>query len=205
MGSESDDSEALCVCLDGEGRVEGSGGYASAGLRVFERLLSLRPSALASLRSDCLLASWPLAKGSFWVGHGQTPRSGMEDLALRILAMHTGKLPHALLAGAEWWANVSRSDTMDRVDGYGDIGFHFDKDEAIYGTHGLIIHPLLSTVTYLSDDGAPTVVLPRGRITPTGEYMVDKLPEAIVVPPRVGRHVCFDGRWTILACPTSSS
>lgn len=125
----------------------------------------------------------------------------MEDLALRILAMHTGKLPHALLAGAEWWANVSRSDTMDRVDGYGDIGFHFDKDEAIYGTHGLIIHPLLSTVTYLSDDGAPTVVLPMGRITPTGEYTVDKLPEAIVVPPRVGRHVCFDGRWTILACP----
>ena len=38
------------------------------------------------------------------------------------------------------------------------IGMHWDKDEDLVDQQGINIHPHLSTVTYLSDAGAPTLV-----------------------------------------------
>ncbi|KAL1526734.1 hypothetical protein AB1Y20_015430 [Prymnesium parvum] len=191
---ESEDE--LCVCLDADGRVHGShAACPDASFRVFDRLLSLRPAALHALRRECLLASWPLAAGSFWLHHAQPPRGPLEALARRIFELHTDSaaLDREATAGAEWWANVSRSEAMARGGGYGDIAFHFDKDEGAHEAHGLIIHPVLSTVTYLSDSGAPTVVVSDATVSPVGEYSACRM-SAHLVPPRVGRHLRFDGR-----------
>ena len=56
------------------------------------------------------------------------------------------------------------------------------------------MHPALSTVTYLSDAGAPTLVLPGARLDMYGAYPSDELRSAVLVPPAAGRHLCFDGR-----------
>ena len=61
-----------------------------------------------------------------------------------------------------------------------------------YSECGLFVHPLASTVTYLSSEGAPTLVV-DARLSPEGKY-VEAVGDAHIVPPRVGRHVRFDGR-----------
>lgn len=59
---------------------------------------------------------------------------------------------------------------------------------------GLVVNPLLSTVTYLTSAGAPTIVLPHVRVGSSGEYDVGSVASALLVPPLVGRHCRFDGR-----------
>ena len=84
---------------------------------------------------------------------------------------------------------------MRRAQGsYGDIAVHLDKDEDAYSRYNLLVHPALSTVTYLSDAGAPTLVLPGARLDMYGAYPSDELRSAVLVPPAAGRHLCFDGR-----------
>jgi len=53
--------------------------------------------------------------------------------------------------GAEFWV-------QQRSAGQG-INFHWDKDEALRDAAEVVIHPAVSTITYLSTGGAPTVVL----------------------------------------------
>lgn len=74
-------------------------------------------------------------------------------------------------SGAEWWIQI-------RKEGHhSDLGmpFHWDKDERLLEVSGEVVHPTVSTVTYLTDYGAPTVVLevtiylmdPWGSLVPT--------------------------------------
>ena len=50
-----------------------------------------------------------------------------------------------------------------REPGQGDetIGLHWDKDEDLVDNQGLNVHPHISTVTYLSDWGSPTLILEK--------------------------------------------
>jgi hypothetical protein len=51
------------------------------------------------------------------------------------------------------------------------INWHFDKDEDLLDECGVYIHPFISTVTYLSDVGSPTVVI-GARVTSEGELQL---------------------------------
>jgi DNA-binding transcriptional ArsR family regulator len=50
------------------------------------------------------------------------------------------------------------------------------------------VHPHLSTVTYLTDAGAPTVVLPQ-RSSACGELPACELSTVVVSYPAVGKHL----------------
>ena len=195
---EESDEEDWAVCMDGEGRIDGSVGACDTSVAVWDQLLRLRDGtpALAALRAECQLAAWPLASGSFWMPADAEPTCPLERLALSIFRLHTSGRPFdRARSGAEWWANVTRSETVRRTQGsYGDIAVHLDKDEDAYSRYNLLVHPALSTVTYLSDAGAPTLVLPGARLDMYGEYPAEELPSAVLVPPAAGRHLCFDGR-----------
>eukprot|EP01034_Spumella_vulgaris_P041085 gene41085-50840_t len=43
------------------------------------------------------------------------------------------------------------------VNSQDDIGFHWDRDYGFEGESGINVHPHLSTVTYFTDCGGPTV------------------------------------------------
>ena len=195
---EESDEEDWAVCMDGEGRIDGSVGACDTSVAVWDQLLRLRDGtpALAALRAECQLAAWPLASGSFWMPADAEPTCPLERLAQSIFRLHTSGRPFdRARSGAEWWANVTRSETVRRTQGsYGDIAVHLDKDEDAYSRYNLLVHPALSTVTYLSDAGAPTLVLPGARLDMYGEYPAEELPSAVLVPPAAGRHLCFDGR-----------
>jgi hypothetical protein len=205
LAEESDeDDEDLTVMMAGDGHVYGAAGACETEAAVWDDLLpSLQNfDCCSALRTECQFAAWPLARQSFWLPADATPDGPLEELASRILKFHTADAPARFdlrrISGAEWWANISRSESIER-DGTGDINLHFDKDERAFEQFGVVVHPLLSTVTYLSDSGASTVVLPRLSLARTDaqryEFVDGASPKALVVPPRIGRHLRFDGRW----------
>ncbi len=80
------------------------------------------------------------------------------------------------------------------------ICFHWDKDEdlRLLMDGKMYIHPHLSTVTYLSDIGAPTLALNYRVNALTGEYIPlgeDESVEGYLAWPRIGKHLSFDGRF----------
>ena len=80
------------------------------------------------------------------------------------------------------------------------ICFHWDKDEDLRLLMGgnMYIHPHISTVTYLSDFGAPTMALNYRVNALTGEYVIPSDEESVegyISWPRCGKHLSFDGRF----------
>ena len=169
-------------------RPAGARGY-DLKFRSCERALALSQPKLQQLRRDCTLI-FPLNSSS-WIGCGDAPRCDLERLALAVFAAHTRGVEYdASRSGAEFWAQV-------RADGHAQeaVQFHWDVDEHCCDELGVNVQPHLSTVTYLTDVGAPTVVLgvPAPRAVADEEEAYGAIPTAHVSWPRVGKHICFDG------------
>lgn len=165
------------------------------------------------------------------------PRCYLEKMALEIFHHHVPNSPSPNFfydpdtSGAEWWVQLRPSPpgtgrySMLASDGDNDeddmaksgISFHWDKDEdlRIMCSGSMYIHPHISTVTYLTDLGAPTMVLTK-RVDPfTGEYVKgnhgngakhegksdgggdqdEDVTEGFVSWPKRGKHLSFDGRY----------
>ncbi len=80
------------------------------------------------------------------------------------------------------------------------ICFHWDKDEdlRLMMDGKMYIHPHVSTVTYLSSIGAPTMALNYRVNAFNGEYIIpnkDEDVEAYISWPKKGKHLSFDGRY----------
>ncbi|KAI2499813.1 hypothetical protein MHU86_14694 [Fragilaria crotonensis] len=145
-------------------------------------LASLDEACHASLLEDCAMVFSARTKSdaaaysagcTYFAPAAMKPRCALEALALRVFHEHTKDLPKGCFlpeqSGAEWWTLVlnadppkdSQDDTDDNED-HDEVGMHFDAD---YGLEdqapGLLLHPRIATITYLSDIGAPTLVLDR--------------------------------------------
>ena len=73
------------------------------------------------------------------------------------------------------------------------ISWHWDKDENLRDQTNLFIHPHISTVTYLTSYGAPTVVLNGYAELEGGAGSAKDITEGIIVFPETGKHLSFDG------------
>lgn len=88
------------------------------------------------------------------------------------------------IVGAEWWI-------QDKEVAAG-IDFHYDKDEGLASSKRRMKHPSISTVTYLTSEGAPTVIL--RQITPDGNRNVPEVPSfGYVSFPTTNMHITFSG------------
>eukprot|EP00051_Salpingoeca_urceolata_P031083 m.10316 g.10316 ORF g.10316 m.10316 type:complete len:459 (-) comp3750_c0_seq2:22-1398(-) len=88
------------------------------------------------------------------------------------------------IVGAEWWFQLR--DTTEN------IGFHYDKDEGVASIEMRMSYPAMSTITYLSDTGSPTLIF--NQTTPDGNSNVPLLPEvAALFYPQMSKHVTFAG------------
>ena len=132
------------------------------------------------------------------------PRCALEAFVLALFHRHvtdqTLYLPEQ--SGAEWWTLVMDENEEDKKDSDDDdneadeVGMHFDAD---YGLEeqapGLLIHPRIATVTYLSEYGAPTVVFNTKSPPPNDiASLGGEVKAAWVSHPSVGKHIAFDGR-----------
>lgn len=165
---------------------------------------------LDDLLFDCQISDSGLMPRTFWVpATGMKPRCQLEQLALDIFHHH---VPSTMdydvsCSGAEWWAQIRPSpegtgrysmhdDQPDELSRTG-ISFHWDKDEDLRLLTGgtTYIHPHLSTVTYLTDLGAPTIALNHRVHNLTGEWISPHAVEGFVSWPYTGKHLSFDGRY----------
>jgi hypothetical protein len=148
------------------------------------------------------------------------PRCDLESLVLSIFNKHTAVLDPTTFkpqqSGAEWWTLVldddqneaetrSKNVSSDNHDNESDddeegneVGWHFDADYGLEAqAPNLLLHPRLATVTYLTDYGAPTVVLNVKSPAPSDtdkkslEQSVDRV---WLSSPKIGKHMAFDGR-----------
>lgn len=153
------------------------------------------------------------------------PRCALEGLVQQIFQQHVALLDDPGMykpaeSGAEWWTLVMGDDENDmnndtksnthktsgeensgdedgEEDEEDEVGWHYDAD---YGLEdqapGLLLHPRVATVTYLSNEGAPTVILDCKTPHQGNVKALDgqKISHAWVSYPRVGKHLAFDGR-----------
>jgi hypothetical protein len=186
------EDEDLFVILDGDGRVWSpnlSYEKMDFSFRTFHAALPLNPPQLEALRTNCMLCCFPFTDDAYWLPATMEPRCFMERIARSIFLHHTNGVQYdPSKSGCEWWAQIREPDSKNSS-----IGFHWDKDEQLNTAHPeLFVQPQLGTVTYLSDCGAPTVVLPV-RISTSGE-VVGADGDGFMSFPSTGKHMVFDGR-----------
>ncbi|GMI33472.1 hypothetical protein TeGR_g12473 [Tetraparma gracilis] len=88
------------------------------------------------------------------------------------------------IKGGEWWIQARG--------GKEGIGFHYDKDESYASNHMKMRFPIVSTITYLTDSGAPTLILNQTSLDGSIEY--PEVPhEGFLSYPKTNRHVTFRG------------
>jgi hypothetical protein len=172
---------------------------------------------------DAEISDCGLMPRTFWMPVDGTARCTFEQFALDVFHHH---VPASLdydktKSGAEWWVQIRPSpegtgrysmhdDQPDAISETG-ISFHWDKDEDLRLLTGgsTYIHPHVSTVTYLTDYGCPTLALNCRVHNLTGDWMVpgdhpndkEKQVEGFVSWPKTGKHTSFDGRYLHAALP----
>ena len=195
-GEESEEEE---LNLDEDGRVALSGGSIDYAAHGFDGAL-LSPSAAAhdTLLADCARVFTARETGvgeelsagcTFWTQSDAKPKTALERLALDIFRFHTRNAEFdASSSGAEWWTQV--------IDPEDDIGLHWDRDYDMQADQGLLLHPHVATVTYLTAPGAaaPTLVLDCPSPLLADETPCGPIRSAVACYPSPGRHFCFDGR-----------
>ena len=83
------------------------------------------------------------------------------------------------------------------------VAWHWDKDYSLEQS-GINISPHLGTVTYLSNVGAPTVMMDKTCSTDYSEDISGDANQAFLSRPAFGKHVVFDGRF-LHAAPSELS
>ena len=185
-------------------------------------------SLLDELLYDCEITDCGLMPRTFWVPfQGFQPRCSLEQMALDVFKFHTGDADYdPETSGAEWWVQIrpspektgrysmhDKSDDPDDMAKEG-ISFHWDKDEDLRLLCGgnTYIHPHISTVSYLTDLGAPTVAFNIRVNNMTGEYITQPkqstaaekdsdeknkggIIEGFLSWPKFCKHMSFDGRY----------
>ena len=148
---------------------------------------------------ECKLAgSWTASSGdnfqygkraTFWLQTDPVPkpRNYIEEAVLHLskyaLQDMYSHRDHEMILGAEWWVQI-RSGTET-------IGFHYDKDEAMASIKSKMKHPLISTVTYLTDVGGPTLIFNQ---TTNGNDESPEIPDlGWISYPTKNRHITFSG------------
>lgn len=129
-------------------------------------------------------------KPTFWLDltTGAEPRNYIEKavhtLRKEVVPRIYAHRKEQKIVGGEWWVQVR--------DGKETIGFHYDKDEAMASLQGIMKLPMVSTVTYLTDVGAPTLIL--NQTTVDGNLEVPEVPEeGYLSYPKKNRHIMFSG------------
>ena len=160
-----------------------------------------------SLHRDCKIAftsknadGAAYSTGStFFIGSHEKPRCQLEKMALSVFNFHAkrlGKTYDTKISGAEWWTQC--------IDSRDDIGFHWDRDYDLEERTGELRYPDVGTVTYLTDVGVGTMVLPcEGAHNDTGNADSAHLEKPnssncfnslLISKPKKGKHMYFDGR-----------
>jgi len=154
--------------------------------------------------TDCVLLP-----RTFWLPSGASPKNNFERMAKSVFDFHSKRRGHQFdesRSGAEWWCQVRPSPPSGRYSATAEdnglskegVVFHYDKDEELAEMTGIHVFPHVSTITYLTNIGAPTFILDRhvDDIQQGSSWQRDggNVGKGYVSYPTSGKHTCFDGR-----------
>lgn len=179
--------------------------------RQHHRVLALTSESLENFRADCRTLREQCGGEGFFMSRVEAARLEREPDDVPAVLLYVaqclrrlsrlpavGESSERAEAGAEFWVQSRRAGEP--------INWHWDKDEQLRDAHGVVVHPLLSTVTYLTTGGAPTVLFDI-RVGTDGELEVPKRGEggvrrvaALVSHPRASKMLVFNGR-LLHGCP----
>lgn len=116
-----------------------------------------------------------------WLPIGQTPKTALEEAVLHLAEIAK---PDISCIGYEWW--------IQRIKSHEPLGFHVDKDESI-ATHQMrLVHPLWSSVFYVTDIGGGTLI--TDQFSPEGNGYVPEQPtEGSWSFPKKNKYLVFNG------------
>jgi len=142
---------------------------------------------IKSLNNDKNASSDSYSVGStYFIRAHEIPTCNLERLVKEIYGFHTDGIEcDVSSSGAEWWTQV--------IDSRDDIGFHWDRDYELEESEGLHVYPIKSTVTYLTDFGAPTIVVDKRGTADTSHELIGTADKFSLCKPKVGRSIVFDG------------
>jgi hypothetical protein len=200
--------------------------FAESSISASASASSPSPSSPISMMDDilldCEISDNLIMPRTYWMpANGTTKaRCALEQFALDVFHHHvpSGFEYDRETSGAEWWCQLRPSPEMGRhnntacsssekdddefekeIDPFANgISFHVDKDEELRiltggSTH---VHPHVSTITYLTDLGSPTLIVDCMVHPLTGDWIVpEDNVEGFVSWPSVGKHTSFDGRY----------
>ena len=157
---------------------------------------------------------------TFFVKSDASPRCFLEALALQIFHLHveeSQKLEKTdegyeeeeeeNVSGVEWWTLVldDNEDDDDNEENGEDescceVGLHYDADYGLEAESNgeIVLHPLVATVTYLSNYGSPTCIFDvhgaQDICTSDPEHgsLLD-IKSLYCSAPLLGKHIAFDG------------
>ena len=179
-------------------------------LRSYDDALDI--NLLDSIQSECAtIQRWAVEQGQLMYGKRPTlwlemagKKANKVDIttksharfyiekAILMLKKYIMKHPELLpedsrvddIIGAEYWVQmVSASEG---------INFHYDKDESLASNKGIMMYPLISSILYLTDIGAPTLILNQTSID--GNYESPEIPDqGYLSYPKENRYTMFRG------------
>lgn len=155
----------------------------------------LVPELTESLQKDCAIIfnsraiseNENYSTGStYFIKANETPNNSLEAIAKAIFEFHTKGMTYDVSkSGAEWWSQV--------IHPQDDIGTHWDRDYGLEEEDGLHEHPHFGTVTYLSSQGAPTVVFNKVGSKNLEEPIIGNIEEIAISNSSLGNHLRFNG------------
>eukprot|EP00026_Physarum_polycephalum_P011079 Phypoly_transcript_11275.p1 GENE.Phypoly_transcript_11275~~Phypoly_transcript_11275.p1 ORF type:complete len:397 (+),score=49.50 Phypoly_transcript_11275:54-1193(+) len=193
----SDEEVELNLEFDENGRVGHWTGNVDFGFRTFVNAVQTTSKPLVI--ADCQAAFTARSTGkrggysygeTFWLPANAIPSNGLEQMAKDIFMFHTknAKGVDEKTSGAEWWALV-----LDPEDA--EVGFHWDKDYTVESDCGVNVFPHVSTVTYLSTIGAPTLILNKTAPVQYNDKFSGTADSVYISKPVDCKHISFDGRF----------
>ena len=195
----------LTLNVDENGRTASASAYEQKNLPIDYSTKALmfdnfNEDLRKQLIHDCEASIAPELPMTFWLSMNDNPRCMLEKMAKKIFNTHvkdkSGLDPKS--CGCEWWVQVRPSEgkriNSNSSEAKNGIQFHWDKDETLRDVGGgIFIHPHLSTVTYFTNEGSPTMVFQDSA--PDEGLLSRKIQEAFISFPKVGKHLSFDGRF----------
>ena len=128
-----------------------------------------------------------------WFPIDTFPQTALEEAILHLV--HLAK-PGVRLVGFEWWVQQIRSG--------GPLGFHVDKDEAVASNEHYLLHPLWSSVFYVTNEGGATLI--TNQMSPKGSGYEPRVPEeACWSFPEQNKFLLFNGTLLHGVVPPSSA
>jgi len=116
-----------------------------------------------------------------WFPDGQYPRTALEEVMIRLKSF-VKPGPH--FKGFEWWVQVIKPGEP--------LGFHVDKDESVASNKHYLVHPIWSSVFYVTDVGGGTLI--PDQWSPAGSgYEPEQPSKGWWVFPEQNKFMTFNG------------